>query len=78
MAEGPRKRCSTGGGDGQSEPPGSPSDAGKDAAAGVTLKKEIGLVSACGIIIGEEPRVGASHTCLHLAHVSIRDCTCCL
>lgn len=68
MAEGPRKRCSTGGADSQSERPGSPSDAGKDAGTGVALKKEIGLVSACGIIIGEELHEGASHTCLYLVH----------
>lgn len=48
MTEGPRKRGSTGGGS-QSERP----DSGEDSGVGVTLKKQIGLVSACGIIIGE-------------------------
>lgn len=51
MAEGPRKRSSTG--PNPSERSGSASDAGKDAGVGVTLQKEIGLVSACGIIIGK-------------------------
>lgn len=45
MTDGPRQRSSTAG-------------SAKDAAAGkdsggVALKKEIGLVSACGIIVGE-------------------------
>ncbi|XP_071368798.1 large neutral amino acids transporter small subunit 2 [Centroberyx affinis] len=50
MTAGPRKRSSS---SGQSEPGDSQSDAGKEAASsGVALKKEIGLVSACGIIVG--------------------------
>lgn len=53
MSEGPRKRSSTGGG-GEAERP----DAAKAAGAGVALKKQIGLVSACGIIIGKWVRVG--------------------
>ncbi|XP_033507302.1 large neutral amino acids transporter small subunit 2 isoform X1 [Epinephelus lanceolatus] len=52
MTEGPRKRSSSGGGS-QSEAPRSQSDVGKDAGgSGVALKKQIGLVSACAIIIG--------------------------
>lgn len=56
------------------------SDSAKDAAAeqesggggggGVALKKEIGLVSACGIIVGEcgayrEATIGQSSKCAH-------------
>ncbi|TMS09707.1 Large neutral amino acids transporter small subunit 2 [Larimichthys crocea] len=64
MTGGPRKRSSSsssssssgggGAGCGQSQPPDSPSGDGGDAGAssGVALKKQIGLVSACGIIIG--------------------------
>uniref|UniRef100_A0A8C4HJ76 Solute carrier family 7 member 8b n=1 Tax=Dicentrarchus labrax TaxID=13489 RepID=A0A8C4HJ76_DICLA len=54
MTEGPRKRSSSTGGVSQSEPPDSRSGEGKDAGggSGVALKKQIGLVSACGIIIG--------------------------
>ncbi|TKS80292.1 Large neutral amino acids transporter small subunit 2 L-type amino acid transporter 2 [Collichthys lucidus] len=62
MTVGPRKRSSSssggggggGAGCGQSQPPDSPSGDGVDAGAssGVALKKQIGLVSACGIIIG--------------------------
>lgn len=51
MTEGPRQRSSTG--PNPSERSGSASDAGKDAGVGVKLQKEIGLVSACGIIIGK-------------------------
>ncbi|KAK5888638.1 hypothetical protein CesoFtcFv8_014712 [Champsocephalus esox] len=53
MTEGPRKRGSSGGGDSHSEPADTQPGAAKDAeGSGVTLKKEIGLVSACAIIIG--------------------------
>lgn len=48
MTEGPRNRSCTGG-SGQRER----SDPGGDAGVGVALKQQIGLVSACGIIIGE-------------------------
>lgn len=46
MTDGARQRSSTGG---------SSKDAadGKQAGGNVALKKEIGLVSACGIIVGE-------------------------
>uniref|UniRef100_A0A3Q3X662 Uncharacterized protein n=1 Tax=Mola mola TaxID=94237 RepID=A0A3Q3X662_MOLML len=47
MTEGPRNRSCTGG-SGQRER----SDPGGDAGVGVALKQQIGLVSACGIIIG--------------------------
>ncbi|GLD51434.1 large neutral amino acids transporter small subunit 2-like protein [Lates japonicus] len=54
--EGPRKRnsSSSSGGGSQSEPPNSQSGVGKDAggSSGVALKKQIGLGSACGIIVG--------------------------
>ncbi|XP_023149956.1 large neutral amino acids transporter small subunit 2 isoform X1 [Amphiprion ocellaris] len=57
MTGGPRKRsCSSSGGVGGGEP--EPADTepcvGKDAggSSGVALKKQIGLVSACGIIVG--------------------------
>ena len=49
MSDGPRKRGASGG-DPQPEP------AAKDpggGGGGVALKKEIGLVSACGIIVGK-------------------------
>nr|XP_019969125.1 PREDICTED: large neutral amino acids transporter small subunit 2 [Paralichthys olivaceus] len=65
MSEDPRKRSSSSGGEGgggggggggaaHPEPPGSPCDEGNDAggSSGVALKKQIGLVSACGIIVG--------------------------
>ncbi|KAJ4937239.1 hypothetical protein JOQ06_001818 [Pogonophryne albipinna] len=54
MTEGPRKRgSSSGGGDSRSEPADTQPGAAKDAeGSGVALKKEIGLVSACAIIIG--------------------------
>lgn len=45
MTDGPRQRSST---------EGSAKDAaGEKESGGVALKKEIGLVSACGIIVGE-------------------------
>lgn len=46
MTDGARKRSGTSGsaGDAAGE---------KDSGGGVALKKEIGLVSACGIIVGE-------------------------
>lgn len=45
MTDGPRQRSSTAG---------SAKDGGeKESGGGVALKKEIGLVSACGIIVGE-------------------------
>lgn len=51
MTEGPKKRSSS---SGQSETEDSQSDAGKETgSSGVALKKEIGLVSACGIIVGK-------------------------
>ena len=45
----------SGGSGGHSEPPDSPSGGGKDegGSSGVALKKQIGLVSACGIIVGK-------------------------
>lgn len=46
MTDGPRQRSSTAG----SAKDGA---AVKESGGGVALKKEIGLVSACGIIIGE-------------------------
>lgn len=49
MAEGPRKRSSTS--DAAASLSGRHSSA-SDAGAGVTLQKQIGLVSACGFIIG--------------------------
>lgn len=54
MNLGPRKR-SSGGGSSHSEPQDSHSGVGKDAegSSGVALKKQIGLVSACAIIIGK-------------------------
>lgn len=53
MTEGPRKRSSGVGS--QSEHPDSQTGVGKDAGggSGVALKKQIGLVSACAIIIGK-------------------------
>ncbi|XP_069020469.1 large neutral amino acids transporter small subunit 2 [Embiotoca jacksoni] len=52
MTAGPKKR--SGGGGGESEPAESEPGAGKDegGSSGVALKKQIGLVSACGIIVG--------------------------
>lgn len=50
MAEGPRKRSSTS--DAAASLSGRHSSA-SDAGAGVTLQKQIGLVSACGFIIGK-------------------------
>lgn len=46
MTDGPRQRSSTSG---------SAKDAAgeKESGGGVALKKEIGLVSACGIIVGK-------------------------
>ncbi|XP_074506461.1 large neutral amino acids transporter small subunit 2 [Sebastes fasciatus] len=57
MTQGPKKRSSSSGGGGggsHSEPPDSQSGVGNDAGggSGVALKKQIGLVSACAIIIG--------------------------
>ncbi|KAG7526996.1 large neutral amino acids transporter small subunit 2-like [Solea senegalensis] len=58
MSEGPKKRSgsssSSSGGRSLSEPAESPSVTGKDEgeSSGVGLKKQIGLVSACAIIIG--------------------------
>lgn len=52
MTDGPRQR-----GNAEPAPVGdSSSDTGKDT--GVALKKEIGLVSACGIIVGKSNFVG--------------------
>lgn len=51
MTEGSRKR--SGAGPSPSERSGSASDVGKGVEVGVKLQKEIGLVSACGIIIGK-------------------------
>lgn len=67
MTEGPRKRSSSGGGC-QSEAPRSQSDVGKDAGgSGVALKKQIGLVSACAIIIGMFIHlVFPSHIIMHI------------
>lgn len=48
MSDGPRQRGSTATSSGDA-----PADSGKDSGGGVALKKEIGLVSACGIIIGK-------------------------
>lgn len=46
MTDGPRQRSSTGSSkDAQGEK--------ESGGGGVALKKEIGLVSACGIIVGE-------------------------
>lgn len=54
MAKGPRKRRSSSGGS-HLEPPDSHLDGGNNAGgtSGVALKKQIGLVSACGIIVGK-------------------------
>ncbi|TDH06094.1 hypothetical protein EPR50_G00130190 [Perca flavescens] len=54
MTLGPRKRSGGGDGGSHSEPQDSHSGVGKDAggSSGVALKKQIGLVSACAIIIG--------------------------
>ena len=49
MADGPRQRGSASGSSGDAAAPG----AAKDGGGGVALKKEIGLVSACGIIVGK-------------------------
>lgn len=61
MTEGPRMR-SGGSGDSQSEPADSQSAVGKDAggSSDVALKKQIGLVSACGIIVGKSIHVVVS------------------
>uniref|UniRef100_A0A674MQZ8 Solute carrier family 7 member 8b n=1 Tax=Takifugu rubripes TaxID=31033 RepID=A0A674MQZ8_TAKRU len=50
MSEGSWKPCSPGGG--HSERAASHPDAGTDGNIGIALKKQIGLFSACGIIIG--------------------------
>ncbi|XP_076145362.1 solute carrier family 7 member 8a [Alosa pseudoharengus] len=47
MSDGPRQRGSAASASGDAQ-----SDSGKDSGGGVALKKEIGLVSACGIIVG--------------------------
>ncbi|XP_012676093.1 solute carrier family 7 member 8a [Clupea harengus] len=47
MSDGPRQRAGTAVSSGDA-----PSESGKDSGGGVALKKEIGLVSACGIIVG--------------------------
>jgi len=47
MTDGPRQRSSVASGSGDAA-----SNSGKDSGGGVALKKEIGLVSACGIIVG--------------------------
>lgn len=54
MAEGPRQRGSSSGSSNGTPSTGVPEGAGKAAASsgGVALKKEIGLTSACGIIVG--------------------------
>ncbi|XP_037642263.1 large neutral amino acids transporter small subunit 2 isoform X2 [Sebastes umbrosus] len=54
MTQGPKKRSGSSGGGSHSEPPDSQSGVGNDAGggSGVALKKQIGLVSACAIIIG--------------------------
>ena len=51
MTDGPRQRGSASGSSGDAAAPG----AAKDGGGGVALKKEIGLVSACGIIVGKCP-----------------------
>lgn len=48
MSDGPRQRAGTAVSSGDA-----PSESGKDSGGGVALKKEIGLVSACGIIVGK-------------------------
>lgn len=60
MSEGPRNRSATGGSgprersDPGAAPGGAPGgEPGGDPGVGVALKQQIGLVSACGIIIGE-------------------------
>ncbi|XP_068196677.1 large neutral amino acids transporter small subunit 2 [Antennarius striatus] len=54
MTEGPRQRSGTGDGASRSDPGGARSDAGSGpgGGSGVALKKEIGLVSACAMIVG--------------------------
>ncbi|XP_033993039.1 large neutral amino acids transporter small subunit 2 [Trematomus bernacchii] len=52
MTEGPRKRGSSGGDDSHSPADTQPGAAKDVEGSGVALKKEIGLVSACAIIIG--------------------------
>ncbi|XP_048092554.1 solute carrier family 7 member 8a [Alosa alosa] len=47
MSDGPRQRGSAASASGDAQ-----SDSGKDSGGAVALKKEIGLVSACGIIVG--------------------------
>lgn len=70
MTQVPRKRNTSGGsgggeggGDGgtQTEPADTQSGVGKDAGGStdVALKKQIGLVSACGIIVGKCISYGA-------------------
>lgn len=51
MTGGSRRLSSPG--RGQSERADSHLDAGRDESSGVALQKQIGLFSACGIIIGE-------------------------
>jgi len=54
MTDGPRQRSSGGGGgdaDAAAAAPGG--GGGGGGGGGVALKKEIGLVSACGIIVGK-------------------------
>lgn len=51
MSDGPRQRGKAVSAEGDDEP-----GSGKPAeSSGVALKKEIGLVSACGIIVGKCP-----------------------
>lgn len=74
MTVGPRKRSSSsgsGGGGGQGEPPDSEKPAGGDS--GVALKKQIGLVSACGIIIGEQVPEGflVTYGYIKIKHVTL-------
>lgn len=48
MTNGPRQRGSAAASSGDAV-----SESGKESGGGVALKKEIGLVSACGIIVGK-------------------------
>lgn len=79
MTDGARQRSGTAG---------SSKDAaeGKQSGGAVALKKEIGLVSACGIIVGKcsksrvHPRFGAQnksstaicHTCVCVTEIRVR------
>lgn len=75
MTVGPRKRSSSGGSGGsggsQGELPESDKHAG--GGSGVALKKQIGLVSACGIIIGEQvpERFPVTYGYIKIKHVAL-------